>query len=154
MTMAETIDIGTILAAAIRNEVEAYEFYTQVSDRSANLTVKQTFLELAMDELGHRDFLRSCRDNPQLLAAVPKVPDYKVAEATALPDLSIDMKPVDALALAMKKEENAAREYEALAAASTTPDAKGVFENLARMEIGHKARLETLFVDIGYPEAF
>jgi len=29
-----------------------------------------------------------------------------------------------------------------------------MFENLARMELGHKTRLEHMFVDIGYPEAF
>jgi hypothetical protein len=31
---------------------------------------------------------------------------------------------------------------------------KDVFNNLANMELGHKHRLETVFVDIGYPEAF
>ena len=31
---------------------------------------------------------------------------------------------------------------------------KEIFENLVNMELGHKARLENVFVEIGYPEAF
>ncbi len=149
-----TIDIGLILDAAICSEEEAYQFYTQVAERVANPVVRQTFSALAGDELGHKVFLKGCREDPRLLETLPVPPDYKVAEATALPDLSIDMKPADALALAMKKEEQAARGYEDLAKISCDPDMKALFESLALMEIGHKARIENLFVDIGYPEVF
>jgi bifunctional DNase/RNase len=34
-------------------------------------------------------------------------PDYKVAESVELPEITIDMKPADAIALAMKKEQQA-----------------------------------------------
>ncbi len=152
--MAEVMDIDAILAKAILSEIEAHEFYTEVAARASNTMVRQTFSELAGDELGHKVFLEACRKDPELLAAILAVPDYKVAEATEMPALSIDMKPADAVAIAMKKEEEAAREYEALAAAASTPEAKSVFENLARMERGHKSRLENLFVGIGYPEVF
>ncbi len=154
MTVADSVDITGILEAAICSEEEAYEFYTQVAERAANPVVRQTFAELAGDELGHKVFLQGCLKDECMLKEFPVGPDYKVAEATPLPDLSIDMTPADALALAMKKEEQAAREYEALAAIAPNADARKVFENLSRMEIGHKTRIENLFVDIGYPEVF
>lgn len=152
--MAESYDIAAILEAAIRNEEEAYDFYAEVAQRATNPVVRQTFAELAGDELGHKVFLQGCLKDSCMLEDFPVGPDYKVAEATPLPDLSVDMTPADALALAMKKEEQAARGYEALANDAPDADRKKVFENLAKMEIGHKTRLENLFVDIGYPEAF
>ncbi|MBN1630209.1 MAG: ferritin family protein [Thermoleophilia bacterium] len=152
--MAQSTDIAAIFEAAIQNEEEAYDFYSEVAQRATNPVVRQTFAELAGDELGHKVFLQGCLKDSCMLRDFPVGPDYKVAEATPLPDLSIELKPADALALAMKKEEMAARGYEALAKDAPDADQRKVFENLAKMEIGHKTRLETLFVDIGYPEAF
>lgn len=152
--MADGVDVTAALEAAIRSEQEAHDFYKDVAGRAANPTVRQTFSELAGDELGHKVFLEACLKDPKLLEGLRVGPDYKVAEATSLPDLSVSMKPADALALAMKKEEQAARGYEALAEASSDREVKAVFENLARMEAGHKVRLEALFVNIGYPEVF
>lgn len=81
-------------------------------------------------------------------------PDYKVAETTELPKLSIDMKPADAIALAMKKEQQAVEFYRALGESATDASVKKIFENLTNMELGHKHRLENVFVEIGYPEVF
>lgn len=148
------MDINAVIDGAIANEVEAHEFYTKVSERSTNASVKRTFAELAADELSHKKFLEGCRVDPTQLQKIQTGPDYKVAEATELPELSIDMKPADALALAMKKEQEAARFYEGLAANAKDAVTRSMFENLARMEIGHKTRIEDLFVNIGYPEVF
>lgn len=148
------MNINTIIEGAIAAEVEAHEFYTEVAKRSTNASVKRTFTELAADELSHKKFLEGCRLDPTQLQKIQTGPDYKVAEATALPELSIDMTPAEALALAMKKEEVAARFYEDLAASASDAVTRSMFENLARMEIGHKTRIEDLFVGVGYPEAF
>ena len=129
--MSDSYDITAILKAAIRNEEDAYDFYTEVAERATNPVVRQTFAELAGDELGHKVFLTSCLKDTCMLEDFPVGPDYKVAEATPLPDLSVDMTPADALALAMKKEEQAARGYEALAKEAPDADRKKVFEKLA-----------------------
>lgn len=149
-----TPDIQAILDAAILREEEAYAFYRAVAERVSDRTVKETFFDLAQDELGHKAFLQSCLKDPVLLARLPVPRDYKVAEATNEPDLSPGIRPADALALAMKKEQRAAELYQALAGASSDAVAQSMFANLARMELGHKTRLEHLFVDIGYPEVF
>ena len=46
---------------------------------------------------------------------IKTMPDYKVAETVDMPRLSLDMKPAEAIALAMKKEEEAMRMYLSLA---------------------------------------
>jgi rubrerythrin len=152
--MAKTVDIKSILDAAIVREEEAFAFYSRASERMTNRTVKEIFDQLGKDELCHKTFLQACLKDTQLAAKLPTPADYKVAEATAEPTLSIDMKPADALALAMKKEQHAVDFYQGLAKVASDATFRAMFENLARMELGHKTRLENMFVDIGYPEAF
>ncbi len=146
--------VKDILADAIDREIEAYEFYKQVSERVADPTVKQMFNTLSQEELGHRDFLKNCFADADLITKIPSVPDYKVSESTVAPELSIEMKPVDAIALAMKKEQEAAEFYTQLAKSSNDVSFKTTFEGLARMELSHKAAMENAFVNIGYPEVF
>jgi len=152
--MAKDTEVAQALATAIGREEEAHRFYSDVAARAGNPAVKETFLALAKDELGHKTFLEGARQDLRLLDKLPAVPDYKVAEATAQPTLSVEMKPADAFALAMKKEEEAARFYEGLAESAKDPQLRAMFGNLARMELGHKSRMESLFVAVGYPEAF
>ena len=147
-------DIKSILEVAIGREEEAYEFYANVAERMTNPAVKEIFGQLSQDELGHKMFLLAAQKDDQIVAKLPVPADYKVAEATELPALSIDMKPADAVALAMKKEQQSVELYRGLAQAASDPTLAAMFDNLARMELGHKARLETMFVDIGYPEVF
>lgn len=64
------------------------------------------------------------------------------------------MKPVDAIALAMKKEEAAMQQYTRLAQASMDAEQKKIFLELAEMEREHKTKMEAAFVDIGYPEVW
>jgi len=152
--MPTSINIKAILDAAVQREDEAHAFYLRISKGQSNATVKQTFAELAADELSHKEFLQACLRDPALLSKMPTPKDYKVAEATEEPAFSIAMKPAEALALAMKKEEGAARFYRNLAESTSDPVLATMFTNLARMELGHKTRIETLFVNIGYPEVF
>jgi rubrerythrin len=147
--------IEKILSDAIDREVEAYQFYQQVYERVDDPTVKEVFERLAKEEQGHREMLEQFKHDPTMVMQIQPPPaDYKVAEATELPKLSIEMKPADAIALAMKKEQQAVELYRALGEGATDPKVKSIFENLANMELGHKHRLENVFVQIGYPEVF
>ncbi len=152
--MAKPMNIDAILNTAIAREEESYKFYKDVSDKAKNKAVKDAFKELAGDELGHKDFLKNCLKDPSLLKKLPVPKDYKVAEATELPKLSIDMKLADAIALAMKKEQGAAEFYQKLAKTAADSKYKETFLGLANMEIGHKTRIEDLFMTIGYAEVY
>jgi len=64
------------------------------------------------------------------------------------------MSYVDGIALAMKKEEEAMKMYTKFAEASIDADLKNTFSQLAKMEKGHKLKLETLYNNSAYNENF
>jgi rubrerythrin len=143
-----------ILDVAIQNEIEANLFYHQVAEKVKNDYLRTMFLRFAEEELKHRTILEGFRDNESMAVSFARVQDFQVSETIEEPPLSIDMKPADAIALAMKKEEAAMQQYTRLANVSTDADQIRMFLELAEMERDHKTKLETAFVDIGYPEVW
>lgn len=143
-----------ILDVAIQNEIEANLFYHQVAEKVKGDYLRKLFLELAAEEQKHRTILEGFRNNKKAALSFKHVADFKVSETVDEPPLSIDMKPADAIALAMKKEETAMEQYTKLAQAAMDEEQKNIFLELAEMERGHKAKMEAAFVDIGYPEVW
>ncbi|NLV22773.1 MAG: ferritin family protein [Syntrophomonadaceae bacterium] len=152
--MADLNSYINILSMAIENEVEAYEFYLGVSQKVEDANIKSIFKELAEQELGHRDLLSSYLNNDTRPLNFAELPDYKVSETVAKPKLSLQMKPVDAIALAMKNEEEAMNMYKDLADSSTDAEQKKLFMNLSNMEKGHKAQLEDIYTNMAFPETW
>ena len=99
---------------AIKSEIEAYEFYAGVAERVQDSNLKSIFDGLANEEKGHKDFLESVLSGTKPLS-IDETKDYKVSAMVDKPKLSVDMKPVDAVALAMKNEEEAMNTYTELA---------------------------------------
>jgi len=147
-------DFTHILADAMRRERDAAMFYQQIQERVTNPAVREIFASLARDEAGHEQFLMQCQGDPSLFSSIDPHQDYHVATATDLPVLSLDMKPADAIALAMKKEQEAVDLYRFLASRATQGKIKALFDGLATMELSHKNQLESVFTSIGYPEVF
>lgn len=148
-------EIKRLFTLAIEREIEANEFYAKAAKSMKDESVRAIFSDLAKEELGHMELLERFKEDPTLEMKMKKpATDTKVAESVELPKLSTDMKPADALALAMKKEQQAMELYLGMAANCSDSGLEAIFRNLADMELGHKNRLETLFVDIGYPEVF
>lgn len=143
-----------ILQRAIEGEIEAAEFYSDVAAQSKNAYIKDLFVTFSKEEKKHRRILEGFRKDPSRAVAFEKVPDFHVSETVDAPPLSMDMKPADAIALAMKKEEAAMRQYNALADVCSDPSRKKLFLELAAMERGHKRKMESAFVDIGFPEVW
>jgi len=140
-----------ILSMAIGNEIAAHDFYKSICEKVKDYSLRSIFAELADDELKHKIFLEGF-----LTGAKPfhfaEVTDYEVAKTVERPKPSIDMKPYDAIGLAMKEEEEAMQMYQALAKFSTSPDQKQMFLALAGMERSHKVKLEELYTTMAYPE--
>jgi len=147
-------DFQKIITNAIDSEVESYAFYKSVADRVEDASLKTLFLDLAEDEKGHREYLQGLllRDAKQMHFVAAR--DYRVTDSLEEPVLSTDMKPLDGLVLAIKKELQAAQMYTQLAAASADAEQQTVFVQLANMEKGHKARLEDIYTNMAYPEAW
>jgi rubrerythrin len=143
-----------IVDMAIANEIEAWQFYQAAAAKIKEPYLKEMFQGFAKEEKGHERLLRDILTKKTMALNFNETTDYKVAETIDEPRLSVDMKPADAIALAMKKEERAMNGYTQLAAACSDDAQKKVFVDLAAMERGHKLALEQMFVDIGYPEVW
>lgn len=142
-----------IISSAVEKEVEAYEFYSGVAEKVSNRSLKDIFTELAEEEKKHKSTLEGYLTDLKPMAFDAKR-DYKISETVQRPPLTLEMKPADAIALAMKNEEDAMNMYTALAENSSDPEQKGAFQSLAAMEKGHKAKLEDLYTNMAFPEVW
>ncbi len=142
-----------ILSDAVEKEIEAFNFYSGVAGKLQDRNLKTIFTELADEEKKHRSLLEGYLSNQKPMKFDPSK-DYKVSEMVQRPPLSLQMKPVDAIALAMKNEEDALNMYKELATCSADPEQKNVFLSLANMEKGHKTRLEDMYTNMAFPEAW
>ena len=147
-------DYKEIIKLAIANEVEAKKFYEDAANTLADPHLKKLFASLAEEEKKHRDILTKIYTSSTMDRYFSESRDYKVAETMDEPELSMAMKPADAFALAMKKEEAAMKQYTGMAEMCDDDAKRQVFLDLAAMERDHKLKMESAFIDIGYPEVW
>ncbi len=151
MNLSEYKDI---IKRAIANEVEARKFYADAANTLTDPHLKKLFASLAEEEKKHRDILTKIFTSNSIDRYFSETRDYKVAETVDEPELSMDMRPADAFALAMKKEEAAMKQYTEMAGMCDDDGKRQVFLDLAAMERDHKLKMESAFIDIGYPEVW
>lgn len=150
----DTDEYRSIILNAIDREIEAYTFYRMVREKVTDENLKNLFNELAGEESKHRKTLEAfLLKEPGKLGFDTKR-DYKVADILEAPPLSADLKPLDGLVIAIRKELDAMQMYTQLAGLSVDPDQIELFESLAAMERGHKARLEDIYTNMAFPEAW
>jgi rubrerythrin len=142
-----------IISMAVEDEIEAYDFYTAVGEKVEDSNLKAIFKALADEEKKHRNLLEGLLSQAKS-PAFDETKDYKISETVDRPKLSMGMKPADAIALAMKNEEEAMNMYSDLAKCSVDKEQKSMFESLARMEQGHKVKLEGMYTNMAFPEAW
>ena len=143
-----------IIKQAIANEVEARKFDDNAASTLKDPHLKKLFASLAEEEKKHRDILTKIYTGNTMDRYFSESRDYKVAETVDEPELSMAMKPADAFALAMKKEEAAMKQYTEMAEMCDDDARRQVFLDLAAMERDHKLKMESAFIDIGYPEVW
>jgi rubrerythrin len=151
------MDLGEfkdIIKFAMANEVEAQKFYEDAAKKLKDPHLQSMFMQLADEEKKHREILKGIYISNRIGEYFDETVDYHVSEGVEAPELSTDMKPADAFALAMKKEEEAMAQYTELAESCPDAEKKRIFQDLAAMERGHKLKMENAFVDIGYPEVW
>jgi len=144
----------SILSGAIEKEVESYTFYREIEGCTKDKTLKKIFGELADEERKHREALEEFLTKPITSLQFDEAKDYKISETLDLPTMTTKMKPVEGIALAIKKEEFSRDMYQELATLSTAPQQKEIFSNLSNMESHHKARLEDMYTNMAFPEVW
>jgi rubrerythrin len=143
-----------IISLAIEREVEAYTFYKTVADKAKDKALKTIFAELAGEEKKHREFLQDFLAKEGKALKFDTAKDYKVGDSLPSPAITPDLKPLEGLVLAIKKELEAMQMYTRLAAASTDAQQQMLFTGLANMERTHKARLEDIYTNMAFPESW
>ena len=147
-------DAKKIISTAIDREVEAYTFYRGIADKVKDASLKKLFAELAGEEKQHREFLQGVLTKDISKMKFDESHDYKVADTVPSPALTADLKPIDGLVLAIKKELEAMQMYTQLANLAKDTETQLLFSQLANMERGHKARLEDLYTEMAFPEVW
>jgi len=147
-------DAKKIISLAIDREVEAYTFYRTVSEKVKDKALKSLFAELAGEEKQHREFLQGLLAKQVTTMHFDAKSDYKVGDALPTPNLTADLKPLEGIIIAIKKELEAMQMYTQLAKLSTDTEQQLLFSQLATMERGHKARLEDIYTNMAFPEVW
>ncbi len=145
-------DAKKIIKDAIDKEIEAYTFYHGIAGKVKDKVLKDLFTELAGEEKKHREFLQGVLDKDVSRMKFDPSHDYKVGDNLPTPDLKVDMKPLEGLVLAIKKELQAMQMYTQLAKLSKDTETQLLFFQLANMERSHKARLEDIYTNMAFPE--
>jgi rubrerythrin len=148
----KTEDAKKIISMAVDREIESFNFYQSVTDKVKDKALKEIFAELAGEEKKHRELLQGMLTKDIAKMKFDPSHDYKVADILPTTKLSVDMKPIEGIIVAIKKELEAMQMYTQLAALSNDTETQFLFSQLANMERGHKARLEDIYTNMAFPE--
>jgi rubrerythrin len=147
-------EFDKIMEQTIELEKEAYEFYRNAAEKVTEPAVKQLFAEFASEQSLSKEQLEELKANEVYDFDFNGAPDFKVSETVDSPRLSTDMKPLDAIALAMKKEEEAVKTYSSLATFTSDPEKQRLYHELAQIGEKRKARMEALYTNAAFPEVW
>ena len=133
-----------IFELAISREVKAVQFYLALADYYANTDMRQVFIEVAKEEMKHKDSLEleiqkmghtiQIQDWPEL-----SVNDSLTSETFSSPDIGYK----DFLLLAIAKEDAAFKFYIDMLSSADNQESREVILAIAEEEVKHKYRFET-----------
>ncbi len=146
-------DMKAVVKSAIAAEEMAHDFYLRLAGVVTHADTKETFQYLAKEELEHKQFLESCF-TPQGCKLVGRPQDVHLAEHLEAPAFRPEMTPMEALVVAMKREEGSHRFYQALAALQPPGEIRDFLEKMAQMELSHKEKMEYLYDNTAFPEVW
>lgn len=147
-------ELKDIIELAITQETESYEFYRNAEKKVKSESLKDLFKELSEEELKHKNFLSNFLESDMEEIKLNEFSDYKISETIDKPVLSVEMDFSDAIALAIKNEEEAMNMYDQLATACIDEKEKNLFLGLKNMEKMHKTRLEEIYVNVAFGEVW
>ena len=143
--------LEAIVDFAIEKEIEAAEFYTDLSKETAFSGSAEMFAEFSQEERKHQKMLESFKSE----GIAPSIKDYQFKWITDIKrsDYVVDLEYQKGMAyneilmLAMKREEKALKLYNDFQEQADTGDGKNLFKLLCQEEAKHKLALETMYDD-------
>jgi rubrerythrin len=146
-------DMAAILDRAIANEEESEAFYRQAAGQVSSPETRDALQALAEEEGEHRRLLGEFREGRRPLPeGSPQV--GSLVESFGAPPFSATMSPADAFLLAANKERLAVQRYDGWAALYQEGSERELLRRLAEMERQHLARVEAMFSNAAFPEAW
>ncbi len=149
--MTELPPIQEIVERAIGFEEESVQLYANAALVARNGHVKARLEEMAAEERGHVEKLKTLRTT-NIRWAIRRsrsergnIPDLKLAETLAPRELGPDSDTQDVLVAAMQRERAAAEFYLTMAKMVEDPLARALFELLASEEQQHKYNIESTY---------
>jgi rubrerythrin len=146
-------EMEAIVKNAVAQEDLSHEFYKRMAALVSHQETKDTFEYLAREELEHKEFLLSCL-TPQGCKLQGRPQDVHLAEVTEAPPFREDYSPKEALIIAMKREEQSFKFYQALAGLQPPGEIKAFLEKMAQVELAHKEKMEYLYDNAAFPEVW
>ena len=148
--------VEQILQQAIRFEENAYVFYTGAIEMVERPQIREVLADMASQEIKHKERLQALLDgDTERIISVRKrgqIEDLKLAEYLVPRELDIEASLQDVLIVAMHREKSSHEFYTTMASISDDDAAKSLFDFLAREELVHKNRIETLYDEVIYQE--
>ena len=144
-------NLEAILDFAIEKEMEAAEFYKNISRQEVFSGAGKMFEEFAQEERKHQTMLEEFKTEGA--TASMKEYDFKwitdIKRSNYVVDLeySPGMAYNEILMLAMKREEKALKLYNDFLAQADSDESKTLFKILCQEEAKHKLALETMYDD-------
>jgi len=146
-------ELEAIIRGAIAQEEFSHNFYRRLAAVVSQPETKNILEYLAREELEHKAFLLSCF-TPQGCKLVGEALNVHLAELLEAPAMSEDLSPKEALLIAMKREEGSHHFYQALAALQPPGEIRAFLEEMARVELSHKEKVEYLYTNAAFPEVW
>ncbi|MFA6088906.1 MAG: ferritin family protein [Candidatus Woesearchaeota archaeon] len=135
-------ELKRIFDIAILKEQEAYDMYKKMSEHTKTIYLKELFMTLADEEVGHREIFLQL--NPSKIAIVnrDKLKDI-VVDTTSKHLSSKDLKNIkDAITFAISQEQEAYDFYQKLLEQMEFSETKIFMEEIKLQEMRHRLSLE------------
>lgn len=140
--------VKTLLSFAIDREQEAVDFYTKLAEESTSPGMKQTFIDFANEEKGHKIRLTQALEGKIEIDISAPVPDLKISDYLVDEEPRPGMSYQAALVVAMKREKAAYRFYTDLAGRTENAQVKAMLLKLAQEEAKHKLKFEIEYDEV------
>ena len=146
--------IAAVIDMAIEREVEAYNFYQNLSKKVEDPTAKESLQFLSNEEKKHREFLEKYRQGGLGSEGLrmTEVVDYRIAEYLDKPDIKKNMESKDVYLVAAHRELNSYNFYQSLANMHPDGNARAVLMRMANEEKKHKEKVEYLYSNTAFPQ--
>ncbi len=142
-----------IIARAIVNEESSAAFYRQAAGRMTDRVTREAIEGLMRDEIEHKRLIEEFRSGARALPE-GSTSGGSLVESFGTPEFTADLSPSDAFLLAAKKEKLAVEFYEKWAGMYPGGPERDLLLGLAEVERRHKLKVEEMFTNAAFPEAW